>query len=137
MSLNKLFSSSAITGEGKSDFTHLAFQTLDALQSVSLSDVHDTAVRGKGWSPVCVRWYNLTRGSHTPGVPDNPSLWDSSMCQSEKSGFRPLNSEDPLCAIIDSDVDERPVADDFLRVVIEAEMATRATRLEAQFNQPI
>ena len=34
-----VLSSSAITGEGKSDFTRLAYHTLDALQTVSLSDV--------------------------------------------------------------------------------------------------
>ena len=44
-----VLSSSAITGEGKSDFTRLAYQTLDALQYVSLVD------REKGRLPVHVR----------------------------------------------------------------------------------
>ena len=42
------------------------------------------------------------RGSHAPGVSDDPSLW----CSSEKLGFRPFNFENPSCAIIDLAVDE-------------------------------
>ena len=67
------------------------------------------------------------RGSHAPGVPDDPSLWGSSMFRSEKLGFRLFNSENPSCAIIDSAVDERPVADNSLTVVMEADLATGAT----------
>ena len=74
-------------------------------------------------------------GSHMPGIPDNLSLWVSSMFWSDKLGFCPFNSEDPSCAIINSAMDERPVADDSLTVVMEADLATGATRPEAQFNQ--
>ena len=41
-----VLSSSCITGEGKSDFTRLAYHTLDDLQSVSLLDVCDTSKQG-------------------------------------------------------------------------------------------
>ena len=74
-------------------------------------------------------------GTHEPGVPDDPSLWGSSIFQIEKSGFHPSNSEDPSCVIIDSAVDERPVADDSLIVVMEADFATGTTRPGAQIHQ--
>ena len=41
-----VLSSSCITREGKSDFTRLAYHTLDALQSISLSDVREGSKHG-------------------------------------------------------------------------------------------
>ena len=57
------------------------------------------------------------------------------MLRSGKSGFRPFNSEDLSCAIKNSAVDERPAADDSLTVVMEADLAARTERPEAQFKQ--
>ena len=78
-----VLSSSIFTGEGKSDFTCLAYQTLDALQSVSLSDACDASEQGGGAvAGACEVVQPDMHGSHMPGVPDNPSLWGSSMLQS-------------------------------------------------------
>ena len=114
-----VLSSSCIIVEGKSDFTHLAYHTLDALLYVSLSDGCDASKQGEG-AVATVHEVVLpdAHGSHAPGVPDDLSLWGSSMFRSEKSGLRPFNSEDPLCATVNSVVDGRLVADDSLTVVM-------------------
>ena len=118
-----VLSSSAITGEDKNDFTRLAYQTFDVLQSVSLSDVLDTSGQGEGAvTGVHEVAQPDARGSH--GVPDDLSLWGSSKFRSEKSGFHPFNFEDPSCAIIDLALDERLIADDSLTVIMEANLAT-------------
>ena len=57
------------------------------------------------------------------------------MFQSEKSGLCPFNSEDPSCTILNLAMDEKPVADDSLTVVMEADLAVKIKRLEVQFNQ--
>ena len=57
------------------------------------------------------------------------------MFRSEKSGFRPFDSEDPSCAIISSPGGVRPAADDSLNIVMGADLAAGTERPEAQFKQ--
>ena len=106
-----VLSSSIITGEDSGKHNRLAYHSVDGVQSVSIMERRKAASQGEGADTGARKGILLdARGSHASGVPDDSSLWGSSMFRSKKSGLHPFNSEDPSCAILNSAVDERPVA---------------------------